>query len=121
MVSFTGSEEVGRSLLKQSSEAPIIKKVILELGGKGPIIVHNDADISGAVNSTIQGFCLNQGEVCCASTRLIVHEDIYDEFMELMLKRIATLRVGDPIPVLNINQKMKRYFCCTDVSLHFLF
>ena len=95
MVSFTGSEEVGRSLLRQASEAPIIKKVILELGGKGPIIVHNDADISGAVNSTIQGFCLNQGEVCCASSRLILHEDIYDEFMALMLKRLAMIKIGD--------------------------
>ncbi len=97
MVSFTGSEEVGRSLLEQSSRSAVIKKLILELGGKGPIIVHEDCDISGAVNSTIQGFCLNQGEVCCASTRLILHEKIYDRFMELLLKRIASLRIGDPM------------------------
>lgn len=97
MVSFTGSEEVGRSLLRQASEAPIIKKVILELGGKGPIVVHRDADLSGAVNSTIQGFCLNQGEVCCASTRLIIHEEIYDVFMKLMMKRLAELHIGDPM------------------------
>lgn len=97
MVSFTGSEEVGRSLLAQSSRSPVIKKVILELGGKGPIIAHKDCDLSGAVNSTIQGFVLNQGEVCCASTRLIVHEDIYDDFIKLMLQRISTLKVGDPM------------------------
>ena len=97
MVSFTGSEEVGRRLMEQAAKAPIMKKVILELGGKGPIIVHKDANISGAVNSTIQGFCLNQGEVCCASSRLILHEDIYDEFMELMLKRLSTLRLGDTL------------------------
>lgn len=95
MVSFTGSEEVGRSLLEQTSRSRVIKKLILELGGKGPLIAHKDCDISGAVNSTIQGFCLNQGEVCCASTRLIVHEDIYDEFMELMVNRLESLKPGD--------------------------
>jgi acyl-CoA reductase-like NAD-dependent aldehyde dehydrogenase len=95
MVSFTGSEEVGRCLLEQSSRSPIIKKVILELGGKGPIIAHKDCNLSGAVNSTIQGFVLNQGEVCCASTRLIVHEDIYDEFMGLMVKRLSSLKIGE--------------------------
>ena len=71
------------------------KKVILELGGKGPFIAEPDCDIDGAVNSLIVGFCLNQGEVCCASTRLFLHENIYTEFMEKLVKRVNSLKLGD--------------------------
>jgi acyl-CoA reductase-like NAD-dependent aldehyde dehydrogenase len=96
VVSFTGSEAVGRQMLHQSAESPVMKKVVLELGGKGPIICHKDCDLSGAVNSTIQGFCLNQGEVCCASSRAYVHEDIYDKFVETLVRRCNALKVGHP-------------------------
>ncbi|MCK4803067.1 MAG: aldehyde dehydrogenase [Spirochaetes bacterium] len=95
MISFTGSLEIGRRLLEISSRSPIIKKVILELGGKGPFIAEPDCHIDGAVNSLIVGFCLMQGEVCCASTRLILHEDIYDEFMEKLVRRVNSLKLGD--------------------------
>jgi len=95
MISFTGSLDIGRRLLEISSRSPIIKKVILELGGKGPFIAEPDCDIVGAVNSLIVGFCLMQGEVCCASTRLILHEDIYDEFMEKLVKRVNSMKLGD--------------------------
>ena len=60
-----------------------LKKVILELGGNGPFIAEPDCKLSDAVNSLILGFCFMQGEVCCASTRLYAHEDIYDEFVGL--------------------------------------
>jgi len=95
MISFTGSLDVGRRLLEISSKSPIIKKVILELGGKGPFIAEPDCDIDGAVNSLIVGFCLMQGEVCCASTRLFLHEDIYDVFMDKLVRRVNSLKLGD--------------------------
>jgi len=96
LISFTGSVEVGRKVIKTSAEGNL-KKVILELGGKGPFIAEPDCNISGAVNSLIIGFNLVAGEVCCASTRLYLHEDIYDEFMELLTKRLGTLKMGDTL------------------------
>lgn len=95
MISFTGSLQIGRRLLENSARSPIVKKVILELGGKGPFIAEPDCDIDGAVNSLIVGFCLMQGEVCCASTRLILHEDIYDVFMDKLVRRVKSLKMGD--------------------------
>jgi len=94
MISFTGSLEVGQKVLEASAR-PRIKKVVLELGGKGPFIAEPDCDIDGAVNSLITGFCLNQGEVCCASTRLFLHEKIYDEFMEKLVTRVKSLKLGN--------------------------
>jgi aldehyde dehydrogenase (NAD+) len=94
MISFTGSLEVGQKVLEASAK-PRIKKVLLELGGKGPFIAEPDCNIDGAVNSLIQGFCLNQGEVCCASTRLFLHEKIYEEFMKKLATRVKSLRLGD--------------------------
>ena len=94
MISFTGSLEVGRKVLEASAK-PRIKKVILELGGKGSFIAEADCNIDGAVNSLIVGFCLEQGEVCCASTRLFLHEKIYKEFMEKLTARVKSLRLGD--------------------------
>lgn len=94
MISFTGSTSVGRRCLRASADSNI-KKVILELGGKGPFIAESDCKISEAVNSLIIGFCVMQGEVCCASTRLYAHEDIYDEFVNLLVKRINSIKIGD--------------------------
>ena len=96
LISFTGSLEVGQKVLEASAR-PRIKKVILELGGKGPFIAEPDCNIDGAVNSLIPGFCLNQGEVCCASTRLFLHEKIYDEFMEKLVRRVKSIKIGDPM------------------------
>ncbi len=96
LISFTGSIEIGRKVIKASAEGNL-KKVILELGGKGPFIAEPDCNISGAVNTLIIGFNLVAGEVCCASTRLYLHEDIYDEFMELLIKRLSTLKMGDTL------------------------
>ncbi len=95
MITFTGSLAVGRKILEASAKSPIIKKVILELGGKGPFIAEHDCNIDDAVNQLIKGFCLMQGEVCCASTRLFLNEKIYDKFMAILVKRVESIRLGD--------------------------
>lgn len=96
VVGFTGSEEVGRRIMQVNSEASVIKKMILELGGKGAICIDRDADMEGAVSSAVYGVCMNQGEVCCASSRCYVHEDIYDEFLEKAVRKMQSLVLGDP-------------------------
>jgi acyl-CoA reductase-like NAD-dependent aldehyde dehydrogenase len=95
VISFTGSESVGRRLMELAARSPILKKLVLELGGKGPFIVEPDCDLSEAVDSTILGLCYNQGEVCCAMTRLILHSDIHDAFLEKLSDRMSSLRMGD--------------------------
>ncbi|XP_053208957.1 aldehyde dehydrogenase 1A1-like isoform X2 [Panonychus citri] len=94
-IAFTGSTEVGKIIL-QSAGKDSIKKVSLELGGKSPLVVMNDADIDLAVNIAHEACMFNQGQCCCAATRTFVQESIYDEFVqksrELALKRT----VGDP-------------------------
>lgn len=95
MITFTGSVEIGRRVMEQAAKSPIIKKVLLELGGKGPFIAEADCDVDAAVNSLIPGFCLVEGQVCCASTRLYLHNDIYDEFMENLVRKVSSLRMGD--------------------------
>lgn len=95
VVSFTGSEAVGRRLIELSARSRIIKKMVLELGGKGPFIVEPDCDLEEAVASTLVGLCYNQGEVCCAMTRLLVHEDIAEKFQGMLVQRLNALRMGD--------------------------
>jgi len=95
IVAFTGSEEVGRQLMRYSADSPVIKKTLLELGGKGPAIVEPDCDIEIATNAQLEGFTFNQGEVCCAMTRLFLHKDIYDEFLEMLVKKASKLKIGD--------------------------
>lgn len=96
VVGFTGSEEVGRRIMQVNSESAVIKKMVLELGGKGAICIDRDADMEGAVSSAVYGVCMNQGEVCCASSRCYVHEDIYDEFLEYAAGKMQSLVLGDP-------------------------
>lgn len=93
-VSFTGSTLVGRKCLEASSKSNL-KKVILELGGKGPFIAESDCKLSQAVNSLIIGFCFMQGEVCCASTRAYIHKDIYDEFVSKLVNRCNSIKMGN--------------------------
>jgi acyl-CoA reductase-like NAD-dependent aldehyde dehydrogenase len=97
MITFTGSLEIGRKILEASAKSPLIKNTILELGGKGPFIAEPDCNIDDAVNQLIKGFCLMQGEVCCASTRLFLHEDIYTTFMDRLVRRVQSLRLGDTL------------------------
>lgn len=97
IIGFTGSEYVGRELMKISAESEVIKKCVLELGGKGPAIVEPDANIDIATTCQIEGFTFNQGEVCCAMTRAILHENIYDEYIDMLKKKCAAIKIGDPL------------------------
>lgn len=94
-VAFTGSTPVGKRI--QSELAGTGKKLTLELGGKGANIVFADAAVDQAVDGIVSGIFFNQGQVCCAGSRLLVQESVADEVVEKLKKRIETLRVGDPL------------------------
>lgn len=94
-VAFTGSTLTGRRVLESSAKSNL-KKVTLELGGKSPNIVFNDAKLDEALDAALFGIFYNQGEVCCAGTRLFVQEGIYDQFVSALKERAETLKVGDP-------------------------
>jgi len=94
-VAFTGSTEVGRQIAR--SVAGTGKKVTLELGGKAANIVFDDAPIDQAVEGIVNGIFFNQGHVCCAGSRLLVQESIAEELLASLKRRMATLRVGDPL------------------------
>lgn len=93
-IAFTGSTDVGRKVMANASKT--LKRITLELGGKAPNVVFDDADLDQAVNAALFANFFNQGQACTAGSRLFVQESIYDAFMEKFLARIATLRVGDP-------------------------
>ncbi len=94
-VAFTGSTDVGRSIAR--SVAGTDKRVTLELGGKAANIVFEDAPIDQAVEGIVNGIFFNQGHVCCAGSRLLVQESVYDEILARLKRRMTTLRVGDPL------------------------
>ncbi|ADB30486.1 Aldehyde Dehydrogenase [Kribbella flavida DSM 17836] len=94
-VAFTGSTAVGRAIAK--SVAGTQKKVTLELGGKAANIVFEDAPIDQTVEGIVNGIFFNQGHVCCAGSRLLVQESVYDEVLARLKRRMGTLRVGDPL------------------------
>ncbi|KAI1934851.1 aldehyde dehydrogenase (NAD(P)(+)) ald5 [Ophidiomyces ophidiicola] len=94
-VAFTGSTAVGRQIL-QSAAKSNLKKVTLELGGKSPNIVFNDADIDNAISWVNFGIYFNHGQCCCAGSRILVQEDIYDEFLQRFKARASNNKVGDP-------------------------
>ena len=94
-VAFTGSTEVGRIIAR--AVAGTTKKVTLELGGKAANIVFEDAAIDQAVEGIVNGIFFNQGHVCCAGSRLLVQESIAEELLDSLKRRMATLRVGDPL------------------------
>ncbi len=94
-VAFTGSTEVGRQIAR--SVAGTRKRLTLELGGKAANIVFDDAPIDQAVEGIVNGIFFNQGHVCCAGSRLLVQESAYDEVLTALKRRMATLRVGDPL------------------------
>ena len=94
-IAFTGSTDVGR--LIRGVTAGSGKKLSLELGGKSPFIVHEDADLDAAVEGVVDAVWFNQGQVCCAGTRLLMQESIADRFITKLKKRMETLRVGDPL------------------------
>ncbi|GAA1734774.1 aldehyde dehydrogenase family protein [Luedemannella helvata] len=94
-VAFTGSTEVGRQIAK--SVAGTRKRVTLELGGKAANIVFDDAPIDQAVEGIVNGIFFNQGHVCCAGSRLLVQESVAEELLDSLKRRMARLRVGDPL------------------------
>ncbi|WP_028204478.1 aldehyde dehydrogenase family protein [Paraburkholderia nodosa] len=91
-IAFTGSTEVGR--LIRTATAGTGKSLTLELGGKSPFIVFDDADLDGAVEGVVDAIWFNQGQVCCAGSRLLVQEGVEARFLEKLKRRMATLRVG---------------------------
>ena len=94
-VAFTGSTLVGRSIMKAAASSNL-KKVTLELGGKSPNIVFNDADIEAAITWVNFGIYYNHGQCCCAGSRIYVQDGIYDKFIAAFKKRAAENKVGDP-------------------------
>lgn len=94
-IAFTGSTEVGRILRRQTAGSG--KKLSLELGGKSPFIVFEDADLDGAVEGVVDAIWFNQGQVCCAGSRLLVQENIAETFIARLKRRMDTMRVGDPL------------------------
>ncbi|GHG19061.1 aldehyde dehydrogenase family protein [Streptomyces zaomyceticus] len=94
-VAFTGSTAVGKAIAR--SIAGTDKKATLELGGKGANIVFDDAPIDQAVEGIVNGIFFNQGQVCCAGSRLLVQESIQDELLDSLKRRLSTLRLGDPL------------------------
>jgi len=94
-IAFTGSTQVGRLILQAAGKSNL-KDVTLELGGKSPLIIMDDADLGTAVDVADIGLFLNQGQVCCASSRIFVHEKIYDAFVQKVVEKAKTKKVGDP-------------------------
>src|SRR5690242_3600819 len=94
-IAFTGSTEVGR--LIRAKTAGTGKALTLELGGKSPFIVFDDADLDGAVEGVVDGIWLNQGQVCCAGSRLLLQEGIAEDFLARLKRRMTKLRVGHPL------------------------
>ena len=94
-IAFTGSTEVGRAIRRAT--APSRKKLSLELGGKSPFIVFEDADLDSAVEGLVDGIWFNQGQVCCAGSRLLVQESVAEKLTRKLQARMNTLRVGSPL------------------------
>ena len=94
-IAFTGSTEVGRLIRKATANTA--KKLSLELGGKSPFIVFDDADLDSAVEGLVDGIWFNQGQVCCAGSRLLVQERVAERLFEKLRARMQTLRIGSPL------------------------
>ncbi len=94
-IAFTGSTEVGRAIRKATASSH--KRLSLELGGKSPFIIFEDADLDSAVEGLVDGIWLNQGQVCCAGSRLLMQESIAEPLLEKVRQRMSTLRVGSPL------------------------
>jgi aldehyde dehydrogenase (NAD+) len=119
-IAFTGSTEVGRLIAR--TVAGTDKRVTLELGGKAANIVFEDAAIDQAVEGIVNGIFFNQGHVCCAGSRLLVQESVYDQLMASLKRRMATLRVGDPldkntdIGAINSAEQLERIRTLSDIG-----
>jgi betaine-aldehyde dehydrogenase len=111
-ISFTGSPEVGKHI--QKTAADTFKRVTLELGGKSPQIVMADANIEAAINGIAMGLLFNQGQVCAAGTRILVHRSVYDTVVEGLKQAVSAQVLGDPFspsttmgPLINRKQQQR--------------
>lgn len=111
-IAFTGSTAVGREIARLAADN--VKRVTLELGGKGPNVVLPDADVDTAVDAALFAFCLYQGQACESGTRLLLPDSLHDEFVEKLVARAAAIRVGDPTdfdadmgPIISAEQKQR--------------
>jgi aldehyde dehydrogenase (NAD+) len=95
-LSFTGSVRTARALLKASAESNL-KRISLELGGKNPNIIFPDCDMEAALRSALSGIFANKGEVCSAGSRLLLHQDIHDKFLDALVEKANSLKLGDPL------------------------
>ena len=93
-IAFTGSAAVGKIIVKQAAET--VKRVTLELGGKSPNIFFADADFEAAIDGALFGVFINQGEVCSAGSRILVHKPIYKKFVDAMTEKAKTIKLGSP-------------------------
>src|SRR5436309_12531195 len=94
-IAFTGSTDVGRTIRKATAGSG--KKLSLELGGKSPFLVFDDADLDSVVEGVVDAIWFNQGQVCCAGSRLLVQEDIAERLVNKLRARMEKLRIGDPL------------------------
>lgn len=94
-VAFTGSAEIGRAIMESAARSNL-KNVSLELGGKSPMIVFDDADVDMAVSLSSLAVFFNKGEICVAGSRVYVQEGIYDEFVKKAVEAAKNWKVGDP-------------------------
>jgi betaine-aldehyde dehydrogenase len=94
-IAFTGSAEVGKIIVKQAADT--VKRVTLELGGKSPNIFFADADFEAAIDGALFGVFINQGEVCSAGSRILVHKPIYKKFVEAMTEKAKKIKLGPPL------------------------
>lgn len=111
-ISFTGGTETGKTIFREAANS--VKRLTLELGGKSPLIVFGDADIDNAVQVAYNDLVRNSGQVCAACTRLIVADEVQEEFLDKLFLKAASVRVGDPRdpntemgPLVNAAQKEK--------------
>src|SRR6184192_3072946 len=94
-IAFTGSAAVGKIIVKQAADT--VKRVTLELGGKSPNIFFADADFEAAIDGALFGVFINQGEVCSAGSRILVHKPIYKKFVEAMTEKARGITLGPPL------------------------
>ena len=94
-VAFTGSTAVGKAIAETTAKR--LARVSLELGGKSPNIIFDDADLDNAVNGVIAGVFAATGQTCMAGSRVLVHEGVYDQFVKAFVARTATIKIGDPL------------------------
>jgi len=94
-VSFTGGSETGKRIYQECAKT--MKRVSLELGGKSPLLVFEDADVETAVDWALFGSFFNQGQVCVASSRILVQRNMYGKFVSMLSQRLSQIRIGDPL------------------------